>query len=133
MDESKIRSLLNKARKDIDRGRLLPAKRKLLPLVECKNAEAMFLYSIFSINSEETEDEFEKRRLSLLVESSKLGYAPAIYALAVCYYFGDGVEENHNLSSSLFQTAAEKGHGKAKLSHAQNLFYGGNGIEKTEN
>lgn len=130
MDESKTRLLLHKAEKDIDHGRLLSAKRKLLPLVECKNAEAMFLYAIFSINGDETEDEFDKRRLSLLSESSELGYAPAIYGLAVCYYYGDGVEENRELSSSLFQLAAEKGYGKAKLSHAQNLFYGVNGVTK---
>lgn len=90
----------------------------------------MFLYSSFSLKDDETEEEFDKRRLGLLVESSELGYAPAIYALAVCYYYGEGVEENRELSSSLFQLAAEKGHGKAKLSHAQNLFYGINGVKE---
>jgi len=132
MDEFEIHALLSDVELDIDHGSVLSVQRKLLPLVRSRNAQAMFLYSSFSINGEETEEEFNKRRIGLLIDASELGYPPAIYELAVCYYYGDGVEEQRHLSSSLFQLAAEKGHGKAKLSHAQNLFYGVNGIAQNK-
>lgn len=130
MDESQIPFLLDKARKNINRGRFLSAKKILLPLVECKNPEAMFLYSNFSIKNDETEENFDKRSISLLIESSKLGYVPAMYALAVCYCYGDGVKEDRTLASSIFKELAERGYSRAKLDYGLDLYYGSNGIQK---
>ncbi len=57
-----------------------------------------------------------------------MGYAPAIYSLAVCYDLGDLVTRDADKASLLFKQAAELGHSKAKLNHGLDLFYGSNGI-----
>lgn len=62
-------------------------------------------------------------------ESSELGYAPAMYALAVCHEMGELIEENKEAAAKLFKKSAEAGYPKAKISHGLNLYYGSNGIK----
>ena len=91
-------------------------------------AEALFLYSTFSVSGSESEDEFEKRSFSMLARAAELGYLPAIYALAVCYDSGDLVEENPELAGKLFESAASAKIPKAMYRHGLNLIHGSNGI-----
>lgn len=124
--------VLEKAKQLIEVGECRKAYKLLEPLVDEGMPEAQFLYSTFSISKKESIEQFEERSISLLQSASNAGYAPAMYALAVCYDTGDIVASDANKASSLYREAAEAGHPKAKLSHGLNLFYGSNGIKKDE-
>jgi TPR repeat protein len=132
MVNSNISELLKKARHEIDCGECKTALGILMPLIKGKNPEALFLYSMFSVSGEETDEEFEQRSISLLKESSDLGYAPAMYALAVCYKFGDLVPKDVSRSQALFKKSADAGYARAKLEHGLNLVYGTEKIEQNE-
>lgn len=132
MVKEKTETLLKKAEVYIDQGDIEKARLILQPLVEEKNAEAIFLRSTFSLADEETEEEFEVRSIEMLTESARLGHPAALYALAVCYDFGDMVEQNSEQAATLFKEAAEAGYSKAKLNYGLDLIYGSNGIPKNE-
>jgi len=132
MDNISIQKELDEARKEIEEGDCKIAYKILLPHIENKNPEAIFLYSMFSLQGEESLGEFEQRSFKLLKESAELGYPSALYTLGVYYDAGDMVERNIIKASSLFKSAAEKGHSRAKLSYGLDLFYGSNGIIKDE-
>jgi TPR repeat protein len=128
MVEDWLESQLYEVKQLIECGDLQKAKVILQPLITQKVPEAIFLASQFSLVGEESVDEFENRSVKMLVEASKLGYAPATYSLAVCYDLGDMVDQNSEHAALLFKKAAEEGHLKAKLSYGLDLFYGSNGI-----
>lgn len=132
MDNIDVRKDLDSARKEIEEGDCKIAYSILLPHIEKKNAEAIFLYSMFSLQGQESTEEFEQRSFMLLRESAELGYPPALYTLGVYYDAGDMVERDAIKASSLFKAAAEKGHVRAKLSYGLDLYYGSNGIPKDE-
>ncbi|WP_128841409.1 sel1 repeat family protein [Burkholderia catarinensis] len=131
MDKHGVDAVLNRVRDLINRDNIDLARKLLAPLVEEKNGEALFIYSMFS-NPGESDDDFERRSISLLREASVAGCVSAIYALGNFYLNGDLVERDDFVSSLLFKHAAEHGHSAAKLAHGLNLFYGSNGIEKDE-
>ncbi|WP_163012958.1 hypothetical protein [Burkholderia stabilis] len=131
MAKHDVDAVLNRVRDMVNRGNIDSARRLLAPLIEVKNGEALFIYSMFS-NPGESDDEFERRSISLLREASVAGCVSAIYALGNCYLSGDIVERDDFVSSLLFKHAAEHGHAAAKLAHGLNLFYGSNGVEKDE-
>jgi len=128
MDKQEIKVLLEQANNELEIGNCKSAYSLLLPLLEKKIPEALFLYSRFSIGDTETDQEFEERSLSLLIECSILEYPPALYSLGVCYDMGDLVDRDPLKAALLFKKAAELGHSKAKLNHGLDLFYGSNGI-----
>lgn len=131
MDKSEnINNKLKSAEKFISDGRLSEAKDILAPLAEQSNAEALFLYSSFSISKDETEAEFEERSIEMLCKAVELGHARAAYALAVRYDFGDGVDCDKNRAALLFKQSAESGYPKAKLSYGLDLIYGSNGVSQ---
>jgi len=123
---------LERARWELEHGKLYLAHKILLPLIDRKNPEAMFLYSTFRVSNIESTDEFERRSFKLLQQASDLGYPPAIYALGICYDTGDLVEMDQVTASGLFKRAAELGYSKARLSYGMILFYGSYGAEKNE-
>ncbi|WP_299947436.1 hypothetical protein [uncultured Microbulbifer sp.] len=130
MDNTSVRKELDAARKEIEEGDCKIAYSMLLPHIKRKNPEAIFLYSMFSLQGEESLEEFERRSFQLLKEAAELGYPPALYTLGVYYDAGDMVGRDAMKASSLFKAAAEKGHPRAKLSYGLDLFYGSNGISK---
>jgi TPR repeat protein len=132
MDKLNSEKILRKARDKLAIGSCGAAYKLLIPLLEEMNPEALFLYSTFSISGTESNADFDERRIRLLESSSRVGYAPAICALAACYDIGDLVERDVVKASSLYKKAAEAGYAKAKLSHGLNLYYGSNGISKDE-
>lgn len=124
--------VLEKVEKALDDGDCKSAYSLLLPLIEEKYPPALYLYSTFSISEVESDADFDKRRIRLLQIASADGYAPAIFALAECYEFGDLVDKDIVRASALYRNAAEAGFSKAKLIHGLDLFYGSNEIQKDE-
>jgi TPR repeat protein len=96
---------IQKAREHIESGDYKSALEILQPLIETNEAAALFLYSTFSISSVESDEEFERRSIKCLQTASEMGCAPAIYALGVCYDFGDMVEHDYG------KAAVVKSHG----------------------
>ena len=130
MDKQEIKLLLEQANNELEIGNCKSAYSLLLPLLEKKIPEALFLYSRFSIGGTETDQEFEERSFSLLIECSNLKYPPALYSLGVCYDTGDLVDRDSLKAALLFKNAAERGYSKAKLNYGLDLFYGSNGIPR---
>lgn len=129
MDKSEdINHKLKSAENFINEGHLRKARDILAPLAKQSNAEALFLYSSFSISKDETEAEFEERSIEMLGKAVELGHARAAYALGVRYDFGDGVVCDKNRAALLFKQSAESGYPKAKLSYGLDLIYGSHGI-----
>jgi TPR repeat protein len=108
------------------------AEKLLLPLVRALNAEALFIYSQFSIRTKESAECFERRSVTLLRQAADLDYAPALYALGVCYDSGDLVEKDSVVAAGLFERAAALNYPEAKLSHGLNLVYGTGTSENRE-
>ena len=121
---------LAQARQALEQGYLETAAELLKPLVDAQDAEALFLRSTFSLPGEESESMFEKRSLQFLKRSAELNYAPALYALGVCYSIGDLVSKNERQATQYFKTAAALGYSKAKYEHGRNLLYGAPGLNK---
>jgi TPR repeat protein len=132
MDKQNSGEILREARDKLAIGSCRAAYKLLIPLLDEKNPEALFLYSTFSISGTETDADFDVRRIELLEASSSAGYAPAMYELAICFDIGDLVARDVVKASSLYKKAAEAGYAKAKLSHGLNLYYGSNGMQKDE-
>jgi TPR repeat protein len=130
MDDQIANELIGQAKGLIEVGDCQAAYDLLLPLLAENRPEAMFLYATFSISRLETEDEFECRSFRLLQKASEQGYAPATYALGVCFETGDLVEQDLKRASALYRSAADSGYPQAKLSHGLNLFYGSHGVLK---
>lgn len=128
MVDMTTKKIIEQARNMIEIGECGEAYKLLSPLLVKKIPEALFLYSTFSISGTETDAQFEKRSAYLLQTAAEAGYAPAIYALAVCYDNGDLVDADEEKAAFLYKRAAESGHAKAKLYHGLNLFYGSNGM-----
>lgn len=132
MANAPVANIIQQARDAIDVGDCESAYELLAPLLSEKNPEAEFLYATFSISGMETAEQFEARSVRLLQAASDAGYAPAMYALAVCYDSGDMVGRDAVRASLLNKKAAEAGYPKAKLSHGLDLFYGSNEMPKDE-
>jgi TPR repeat protein len=121
-----------KAARIIESGDCSQAYRLLKPYIEQGRAEAIFLFSKFSRESE-TDDEFERRSLECLERAAAANYPPALYALGVCYDLGELTVRDPLKAARLFESAASGGYAKAKLSHGLNLYYGSNGVAKDVN
>lgn len=127
MDSAQI---LAKARLALDLGDIAEASQLLGPLAEHADPEALFLFSTFSMPDDESLAQFEERSMRLLEKSAELGYAPALYALGVCYDLGDLVRQDKFKAAQLFECAAKLGYPKAKYEHGRNLYYGSHGEHK---
>jgi TPR repeat protein len=132
MVDTSTTDVIEQARVAIDTGDCRTAYDLLRPLLAVQNPAAQFLYATFSISETESDEEFEARSIRLLQSASDAGYAPAMYALAVCLDSGDMVTRNPIMASSFYKKAAEAGYPKAKLSYGLDLIYGSNGIPKDE-
>ncbi|MES2160571.1 MAG: hypothetical protein V4476_05400 [Pseudomonadota bacterium] len=127
MDKAQI---IAKVRLALDLGDMLEATQLLNPLVANADPEALFLSSTFSLSGDESNEQFEERSLRLLKKSAELGFAPALYALGVCYDLGDMVHKDKLKAGHFFECAAKLGYPKAKYEHGRNLYYGSHGFDK---
>ena len=131
MDEA-TKAQLGAAQREAELGKFRDAYETLRPLLAREVPEALFMYSTFSVAGSESEAEFERRSLDLLRRAADLGYAPALYALGACYEVGDLVEADPQRAAVLLKDAAEKGYPKAKFRHGLNVYYGSNGMPRSE-
>jgi len=122
--------IIAKANGLIESGKYEKAYELLLPLLDKRDPEALFLFSTFQVDTSESIQEFEIRSLNLIKEAADLELPEALYTLGVIYETGDGVTSDMNKASSLFKKAAERGHSRAKLSYGLDLVYGSNGISQ---
>lgn len=106
-------------------GELEELYRLIAPFIEANDPYAQLLYSSFSLERlNESDDDFEKRSVTLLKSASEGGLADASYRLGVLYLYGDmtsGADEN---SSVYFERAITQGHSHSKFTHGFNLYYG---------
>ena len=124
-------ALILSARQEMEVGNYSAAFRILWPLVQNDCAEALFLYSTFSVAGSESDADFEQRSLAMLGRAAELGYAPASYALGVCYESGDLVAAaDPERAGKLFESAAATAHPNAMYRHGLNLISGSNGIPR---
>ena len=130
MDKDLTEKLLQDAEVEMDNGDCAKAYKLIEPLLAEGNPAALFLYSHFSVSGVEREEEFEKRSIEMLKTAAEVGFAPAIYSLAVSYELGDRIAMNKIRAADLFKQAAEAGYLKAKVSHGLNIYYGSYGIPK---
>ncbi len=130
MDKLGVRHALDAAKKQIEEGDCAIAYRILEPLIEEEIAEALYLFSMFRLPTEESEREFELRSVRLLEKAAQSEYPPAQYALGVEYDFGGLVARDRAKASDLFRAAAINEHPKAQLSHGLDLYHGSNGVQQ---
>lgn len=83
----------------------------------------MFLGNIYFKSSQKQE------AFDCYLKAAEKGYVSAEYSLATCYYYGDGVEKNHDEAFRLFETAAKKGHRSAEEMLGE-CYYFGHGTER---
>lgn len=126
------RAKIHAARLEAERGKFRNAYEVIRPLLEIGVPEALYLYSTFSVSDSETDADFERRSLDLLLRAADLGYAPALYALGTCYEAGDLVRADAPHAALLMKAAADAGHPKAKFRHGLNLYHGSNEIPREE-
>ncbi|UYB53450.1 hypothetical protein OCJ37_05750 [Xanthomonas sp. AM6] len=124
MDKNSQQLLLADARQLIERGEYSDAYEKLADLVVEENPEALFLCSTFSSSPDESDRSFEIRSFNFLSKSAELGFAPAMYALALCYANGDLVDQSDERAAYWCKAAAEGGSDSAKLYYATALLDG---------
>jgi TPR repeat protein len=103
-----MRPLEPRAAQIIESGDCDEAYRLLKPFIEQGRAEALFLFSKFSRQSE-TDDEFERRSLECLKRAANANYPPALYALGVCYDLGELTVRDPIKAARLFESAANGG------------------------
>lgn len=101
---------LAQAKVFMERGEYSDALQALLPLIEAKDPEAIFLASTFSVGDSESEEDFEVRSFKMLKESAELGFPKAMLALANCYEFGDLVERDKERAAYWFKRVSDLGY-----------------------
>lgn len=129
--DDSISKIVRKALDEIDKSNCDKAWALLKPLVDKKDAIALYYVSSFS-HSGESLEEFETRGIKQLQQAAKLGYAPAIHELAVHYDSGELVQRDIEKAAQLFKNAAEKAHPHSQWVHGLDLLYGRNGVVKNE-
>lgn len=123
---------LDAAREAILNDNAQDAKDILDNFPDKNNPEALYLLSMFSFPESETHDEYDKRRIELIKQSAKMGYAPAVFSLGVEYDTGNLIEKDPAQAAKLFKQAAEAGHAHSQWIYGIDLIYGTNGIIKNE-
>ncbi|MDR2507758.1 MAG: hypothetical protein LBD67_07175 [Candidatus Accumulibacter sp.] len=81
---------------------------------------------------DEAQEDFQARRIRLLLAASDAGHGAATYELALSYAMGIDVSEDGSRGAFLFKKAADQGYAKAKVSHSVDLFFGLNGVKRDE-
>lgn len=129
--EKTVRDLIWEARQLMDEMDYLKARSILDPLVRQGNPVALYFAASFGDQGESI-DEYERRHIRQLEASAKMGFPPALHALAICYDAGDMVERNVTKAALLFKKAAEAKHPHAQWIYGNDLLFGRCGIEHDE-
>lgn len=56
------------------------------------------------------------------MKAAEGGYVRAMYNVALCYSFGEGLVRSHQLGRKWMKRAADRGHAKAQVEHGRALF-----------
>lgn len=97
----------------------------IAPFIAANDPYAQLLYSSFSLERlNESDEDFEKRSVTLLKAASEGGLADASYRLGVLYLYGDMIAEQDESSTFYFERAISQGHSHSKFTHGFNLYYG---------
>ncbi|MDD5703264.1 MAG: hypothetical protein PHU23_14600 [Dehalococcoidales bacterium] len=126
-DQIGFEKIIALARQAIEKGRFNSASKILMPLLACGNPEAEFLSAGYSVG-DETESQFDKRRLMLIQSAAQKKYPPALYKLGFFYDVGEIVNQDKKMAAKLFREAAELGYAHAQYIYAMDLLDGTNGI-----
>lgn len=118
------KDVFRRAEKMIDQGELEQASVLLAPYLKVGDSRALYLCALFSVDSNLSEDDFERRRILMLQESAKENFPPAIFELAIAYELGDGVPQRIDMAEELYRRAAELNHIPACFYHGKNVFFG---------
>lgn len=126
-------NIREKADQLFEDGELEELYQLIAPFIEANDPYAQLLYSSFSLERlNESDDDFEKRSVTLLKAASEGGLADASYRLGVLYLYGDmtsGTDEN---SSVYFERAISQGHSHSKFTYGFNLYYGTDQTEQNK-
>jgi len=107
---------IEKANKLYDEGKPDELYKLIKSYIENRDSYALYLYSSISLSEwNESGEQFDERRISLLHESSDGGVGDASYQLACCYLYGEGVEMNRDKAELYVDRAVALGHVSAKL------------------
>lgn len=114
-----------KANQLFEDGELEELYQLIAPFIEANDPYAQLLYSSFSLERlNESDDDFEKRSVTLLKAASEGGLADASYRLGVLYLYGDMTSGTDGNSSVYFERAISQGHSHSKFTYGFNLYYG---------
>ncbi|TMA83141.1 MAG: sel1 repeat family protein [Deltaproteobacteria bacterium] len=129
--EPSVQKLLDIARDHLKADQFAEASSVLMPLIADGNPEALYLGAWYSWG-DDTAEAFERRYLDWLTKSAMQEYPPALFVLGVYYNTGELVSVDKAKAAQLFKRAAELKHAASQYSHALDLLYGTNGIERNE-
>lgn len=95
----------------------------LAPLVQARDAEALYLWSMSSRPGESAEL-FTTRHVSLVSEAAESGYAPAQFTLGMYYLFGDRLPLDPERAAKNFLAASNQGYPAAQYEYGLALLHG---------
>ncbi len=117
----------------LEEGEIEALYALLAPYLALGDPYAQFLYSSFSLEStHETEEEFEKRSMKMLLNAADGGVAEASYRLGVMHLYSDSEDINPNEASGYFERAIAQGHSYSKFTLGFNLYYGYSGTQQDQ-
>lgn len=128
MTKQSAEDRLRQAEAAMQDGSVRKAHRLLQPLLDGRHPDALFLHAHFSIEGEESDAEFDERRIHTLRTLVQQGHARACFAMARHYEIGDLVETDREYAAVLDWKAAQAGLSEAKVVHGLNLYYGSYGM-----
>ena len=95
----------------------------LSPLVQSRDAEGLYLWSMSSLPGE-GEEAYEARHLNLVNEAAELGYAPAQFTRGMYYLFGDFGAIDPALAAECFAASSCQGYAPAQYEYGLALLHG---------
>jgi TPR repeat protein len=95
----------------------------LAPLVQSRDAEGLYLWSMSSLPGE-GEEAYEARHLNLVSKAAEAGYAPAQFTRGMYYLFGDFGAIDAALAAECFAAASNQGYPPAQYEYGLALLHG---------
>lgn len=95
----------------------------LAPLVQSRDAEGLYLWSMSSL-PDEGEEAYEARHLNLVSEAAELGYAPAQFTRGMYYLFGDRGPLDPERAARCFAAGSSQGYPSAQYEYGLALLHG---------
>lgn len=95
----------------------------LAPLVQSRDAEGLYLWSMSSLPGE-GEEAYEARHLNLVNEAAEAGYAPAQFTRGMYYLFGDVGPLDPERAARCFAAGSSQGYPSAQYEYGLALLHG---------